>query len=89
MSTETPDVNPPLPRDLDLDALSPQQHDDEPHETGYRGRLNWLRAGVLGANDGVVSTAGIVMGVAGATTDRGTILVAGDCLLYTSPSPRD
>ncbi len=30
-------------------------------------RLNWLRAGVLGANDGIVSTAGIVMGVAGAT----------------------
>ncbi len=33
--------------------------------------------GVLGANDGIVSTAGIVMGVAGATSDRGTILVAG------------
>ena len=31
-------------------------------------RLNWLRAGVLGANDGIVSTAGIVMGVAGATS---------------------
>ena len=32
---------------------------------------------MLGANDGIVSTAGIVMGVAGATSDRGTILVAG------------
>lgn len=40
-------------------------------------RLNWLRAGVLGANDGIVSTAGIVIGVAGATTDRSTILVSG------------
>lgn len=40
-------------------------------------RLNWLRAGVLGANDGIVSTAGIVMGVAGATTESGPILVAG------------
>ncbi|WP_246039731.1 VIT1/CCC1 transporter family protein [Glycomyces buryatensis] len=40
-------------------------------------RLNWLRAGVLGANDGIVSTAGIVIGVAGATTDRVTILVSG------------
>lgn len=40
-------------------------------------RLNWLRAGVLGANDGIVSTAGLVMGVAGATTDQNTILVAG------------
>jgi VIT1/CCC1 family predicted Fe2+/Mn2+ transporter len=52
-------------------------HEDEPHEEGFSGRLNWLRAGVLGANDGIVSTAGIVMGVAGATTDRGTIVVAG------------
>lgn len=40
-------------------------------------RLNWLRAGVLGANDGIVSTAGLVIGVAGATTDRGPILTAG------------
>nr|WP_221209035.1 VIT family protein [Nocardioides albus] len=40
-------------------------------------RLNWLRAGVLGANDGIVSTAGVVMGVAGATTDDTAILIAG------------
>lgn len=40
-------------------------------------RLNWLRAGVLGANDGIVSTAGLVVGVAGATSDRGTIFTAG------------
>lgn len=40
-------------------------------------RLNWLRAGVLGANDGIVSTAGIVMGVAGATADRQALLIAG------------
>nr|WP_218866417.1 VIT family protein [Nocardioides kongjuensis] len=39
--------------------------------------MNWLRAGVLGANDGIVSTAGIVLGVAGATNDRTAILVAG------------
>src|SRR4029453_8940403 len=44
---------------------------------GFNNRLNWLRAGVLGANDGIVSTAGIVMGVAGATTDRGALVVAG------------
>lgn len=41
------------------------------------GRLNWLRAAVLGANDGIISTAGVVMGVAGATTDESTILLAG------------
>ncbi|MCW2515446.1 MAG: hypothetical protein JWR11_4488 [Mycobacterium sp.] len=40
-------------------------------------KLNWLRAGVLGANDGNVSTAGIVVGVAAATTMRGPILTAG------------
>jgi VIT1/CCC1 family predicted Fe2+/Mn2+ transporter len=39
--------------------------------------LNWLRAGVLGANDGIVSTAGLVVGVAAATTDRGVIATAG------------
>ncbi|MEZ0577202.1 VIT family protein [Nocardioides sp. MH1] len=44
---------------------------------GLGNRLNWLRAGVLGANDGIVSTAGIVMGVAGATGDRPAILIAG------------
>ena len=41
------------------------------------GRLNWLRAGVLGANDGIVSVAGIVVGVAGATPSRGPIFTAG------------
>ena len=61
----------------DLNGLRAQPHEDEPHQEGFRGRLNWLRAAVLGANDGIVSTAGIVMGVAGATTDRTSILIAG------------
>ena len=46
-------------------------------QSNLASRLNWLRAGVLGANDGIVSTAGLVVGVAGATHDRSTILVAG------------
>jgi len=50
-------------------------HDELSEDVG--GRLNWLRAGVLGANDGIVSTAGIVMGVAGATSERTPVLVAG------------
>ena len=50
-------------------------HDDIGEDVGNR--LNWLRAGVLGANDGIVSTAGIVMGVAGATSKRTPVLVAG------------
>ncbi|GAA2182642.1 VIT family protein [Brooklawnia cerclae] len=41
------------------------------------GRLNWLRAAVLGANDGIVSVASLVMGVAGAAADSRTLLIAG------------
>jgi len=50
---------------------------DEPHDDVSGDRMNWLRAGVLGANDGIVSTASLVVGVAGATTDKTQILVAG------------
>jgi VIT1/CCC1 family predicted Fe2+/Mn2+ transporter len=50
-------------------------HDELGDHVGTR--LNWLRAAVLGANDGIVSTAGVVMGVAGATDDSGTIVIAG------------
>ena len=53
----------------------PHQH--EAHDGSLASRLNWLRAGVLGANDGIVSTAGLVVGVAGATSDRSTVLIAG------------
>jgi vacuolar iron transporter family protein len=52
-------------------------HAGEEHHDDVSGRLNRLRAGILGANDGIVSTAGLVVGVAGATADRGAILVAG------------
>src|SRR5437763_12516603 len=52
-------------------------HPQEPHSGGTAGRLNWLRAAVLGANDGIVSVAGIVVGVAGATSSRGPIFTAG------------
>ncbi|EPH42815.1 VIT family protein [Streptomyces aurantiacus] len=50
---------------------------DEAHGGALGTRLNWLRAAVLGANDGIVSTAGLVVGVAGATSERATILTAG------------
>lgn len=53
------------------------RHSGEPHEERAGERLNWLRAGVLGANDGIVSVAGIVIGVAGATSEPTTILTAG------------
>ena len=49
----------------------------ESHDARMAVRLNWLRAAVLGANDGVVSLAGLAVGVAGATTSRSTILAVG------------
>ncbi len=63
-------------------TLEPGPHEDEPHAGNVSGRLNWLRAGVLGANDGIVSTASLVVGVAGATSDRTAILVAGVAGLF-------
>ena len=53
------------------------RHPDEPHREGLAQRLNWLRAGVLGANDGIVSVAAVVVGVAGATSSVPAILTAG------------
>jgi VIT1/CCC1 family predicted Fe2+/Mn2+ transporter len=48
------------------------------HWERHRGdRVGWLRAAVLGANDGIVSTASLVLGVAAATPDRNAWLVAG------------
>jgi VIT1/CCC1 family predicted Fe2+/Mn2+ transporter len=61
-----------LPSDPDIGP-----HEDEPHVAATSSLLNWLRAAVLGANDGIVSVAGLVMGVAGATSERHTIFVAG------------
>ena len=49
----------------------------EPHADSSNSRLNALRAAVLGANDGIVSVAGIVVGVAGATSSKAVILTAG------------
>ena len=70
MTSTTPT---PAAEDLPLEG----QHAHEPHTESSASRINALRAAVLGANDGIVSVAGRVMGVAGATTDRNTILVAG------------
>lgn len=40
-------------------------------------RIGWLRAAVLGANDGIVSTASLILGVAAANTTEGGVLIAG------------
>jgi VIT1/CCC1 family predicted Fe2+/Mn2+ transporter len=53
---------------------APSAHPDDPH---YVHRTGWLRASVLGANDGIVSVSSLILGVAAATPDPGAILVAG------------
>ena len=52
----------------------PSAHPDDPH---YVHRTGWLRAAVLGANDGIISVSSLIIGVAAATPDRGSVLVAG------------
>lgn len=55
-------------------AVPPEDHLEEEH---LGTRLNWLRAGVLGANDGIVSMAALLVGVAAADPGREAILTAG------------
>ena len=52
----------------------PSAHPDDPH---YVHRTGWLRAAVLGANDGIVSVSSLILGVAAATPEPGPIMVAG------------
>ncbi|HAQ02513.1 hypothetical protein A2467_01290 [Candidatus Nomurabacteria bacterium RIFOXYC2_FULL_36_8] len=55
---------------------NPRTH-NELHSATDSSRLNWLRAAVLGANDGIVSISSVIVGVAGATNSRLIILTAG------------
>ncbi len=61
--------------------MKQSQDVSRPRELSHTGeiaqRLNWLRAGVLGANDGIVSVAAVVVGVAGATGGTGPLITAG------------
>lgn len=50
---------------------------NNPPEQHRTHRIGWLRAAVLGANDGIVSTASLVVGVAASGTSRSNVLVAG------------
>lgn len=49
----------------------------KPAERHVVARIGWLRAAVLGANDGIVSTASLIVGVAAAASDKGPVLIAG------------
>lgn len=53
--------------------MSPHHHT----ERHFTERIGWLRAAVLGANDGIVSTASLVIGVAAAGGERSAVLIAG------------
>jgi VIT1/CCC1 family predicted Fe2+/Mn2+ transporter len=72
-----PDAEEPHSSAEGIERHEVEEHDAEPHGGNLASRLNWLRAGVLGANDGIVSTAGLVAGVAGATSERMPVLTAG------------
>jgi len=52
----------------------PSAHPETPH---YVGRNSWLRAAVLGANDGIVSVSSLVVGVAAANPPAGAVIIAG------------
>jgi len=47
------------------------------HEAHLVGRIGWLRAAVLGANDGIISTASLILGVASAAASHTNVLIAG------------
>ena len=66
-----------------------RHEDNEPFGGGsIAQRLNWLRAGVLGANDGIVSVAGVVIGVAAATPgSNGPVLTAGVAAIVAGAGP--
>jgi vacuolar iron transporter family protein len=69
-----------LPLDLGTDVVQrwPHEEVDSIDRQQHRsGRVGWLRAAVLGADDGIVSTASLMIGVAAAAAARSTVLVAG------------
>lgn len=63
--------------DIEQVADMPAPHPNDVGGDSHAAMLNKLRAAVLGANDGIISTAGLVMGVAGATTDSFALATAG------------
>jgi VIT1/CCC1 family predicted Fe2+/Mn2+ transporter len=58
-------------------ARDPLTHTEIDEAVTTGSKLNWLRAAVLGANDGIVSISSVIVGVAGATQDTKVILTAG------------
>ncbi|XP_068658205.1 vacuolar iron transporter homolog 4-like [Aristolochia californica] len=75
MAVEQQSNNPsaPVETNRSVDVESNQL----PEETDYSQRANWLRAAVLGANDGLVSTASLMMGVGAIKTDTKAMIISG------------
>ena len=61
---------------MKIPAVVPAEHPGSEGEPS-NSKLNWLRAAVLGANDGIISIAGLVVGIAGATTSSTIIFATG------------
>jgi len=66
-----------MARDAAKEPVPPRHPHEAGQGTSNNRRLNWLRAGVLGANDGIVATSGLVIGVAAAGAGTGALLTAG------------
>ncbi len=62
---------------IGVEPVEPHTFDMEHPETHRTHRVGWLRAAVLGANDGIISTASLVVGVAASDASRNSVLVAG------------
>ena len=69
-------VPPPVPGVTE--SMRSEHDGDMPHKEMHRThRIGWLRAAVLGANDGIVSTASLIIGVAASNASRSEVLIAG------------
>jgi len=68
------DVPSPETRDVQSQESDTRAHSSESHRVHH---IGWLRAAVLGANDGAISTASLVVGVAAAGSDHTAVLLAG------------
>src|SRR5215510_5170026 len=67
----------PRGEDVDVNGTAEEVDSIARLEQHRSERVGWLRAAVLGADDGIVSTASLTIGVAAAAASRSTILVAG------------
>jgi vacuolar iron transporter family protein len=69
LGTGTEQASPTIVSNKSVLPATPERH--------FAGRSQWIRAGVLGANDGLISTASLIVGVAAADATRSAILIAG------------